>query len=416
MQEQLAVRMEALRELADPAAALRGLRELQLEWQKVALGPRDGGQALWKRFVAARDQVRARTEAYVANLARERAENLTRKQVLCEKAEELASSTDWIRTADAIKGLQAEWKTIGPGPRRAEQALWERFRAACDRFFTRRHEDLAQRKQAWAANLARKEALCARAEALADSGDWEATATEFKRLQAEWKTVGPVRRSRSEVLWRRFHEACDRFFERYKHRHDTDRAARLSERETIVQEIEALAGTDGNGVSGADRLAALRGLRGRWNAATPLPRDILLPLKERIESALVTFARRNPDVVHGSELDVDTNIHRLESLCNRAEHLAGSDADSGSETTSPAAILASQLREALAANTIGGRGDAESRRRAIEHEARQLQNAWDAVGFVPESLARPLADRFRRALRRSVDQPERRGTLAGRTG
>jgi hypothetical protein len=416
VQEQLAARMEGLRDVADPAEALRGLRELQLEWQKVALGPRDGGQALWKRFTAARDQVRARTEAYVANLARERGENLTRKQALCEKAEELASSTDWIRTADAIKALQAEWKTIGPGPRRAEQALWERFRAACDRFFSRRHEDLAQRKQAWAENLARKEALCARAEALADSEDWDATATEVKRLQAEWKTVGPVRRSRSEVLWRRFHEACDRFFERYKHRHDTDRAARLGDREAVVQEIEALARADGSDASGPERLATVRGLRARWNAAPPLPRDIVSPLKDRIESALVAFARRNPDVVHGSELDVDANIRRLEGLCARAEHLARSDAESSSETTSPAAILASQLREALAANTIGGRGDAESRRRAIEQEARQLQSAWDAVGFVPESVARPLTDRFKRALRRNVDQSERRGTLAGRAG
>jgi hypothetical protein len=428
VQEQLAARMEALREATDPAEALRGLRELQLEWRKVALGPRDGGQGLWKRFLTARDQVRARTEAYVANLARERAENLARKQALCEKAEALASSTDWIRTAETIKGLQAEWKGIGAGPRRGEQVLWERFRAACDQFFSRRHEDLAQRKKAWAANLVRKEELCARAEALADSDDWDATAVEFKRLQAEWKTIGPVRRSRSEILWRRFHEACDRFFERYKHRHDTDRAARVNDRESIVREIEALAAADGEGpgstdkegaesASGPDRLTSIRGLRARWNAAPALPHDLIAPLKERVESALVTFAQRNPDVVRGSELDVEANTHRLEALCARAEQLAGSDADTASaSTSSPAAILASQLREALAANTIGGRGDVESRRRAVEQEARQLQMAWDAVGFVPESRARPLADRFRRALRRSVDQTERRGSLAGRAG
>ena len=80
----------------------------------------------------------------------------------------------WIQTADEIKTLQAEWKTIGPVSRGQEKAIWERFRAACDRFFTRRHEDLAERKTVWAENFAKKEALCVQVEALADSTDWDA--------------------------------------------------------------------------------------------------------------------------------------------------------------------------------------------------------------------------------------------------
>ncbi|HXE79201.1 MAG TPA: DUF349 domain-containing protein, partial [Vicinamibacterales bacterium] len=205
VQEQLCQRMEALRSEEDPAKAVQGMHALLAEWKKAALGPREGGQALWRRFVTARDEIRQRVAPYLEEQARQRAENLAKKEALCEKAEALADSTDWIRTAKAIQALQAEWKSIGPGPRRAEQAAWERFRAACDRFFKRRHEDLAHRKQEWAANLAQKEALCARAEALADSTDWEAAAAELKRLQAEWKRVGPVRRSKSEALWQRFH-------------------------------------------------------------------------------------------------------------------------------------------------------------------------------------------------------------------
>ena len=150
----------------------------------------------------------------------------------------------------------------------------------------------------------------------------------------------------------------------------------------------------------------MRQLRSRWASAPVLPRELLAPLKERVEAAFVAFARGNPDVVRGTELDIDANVERLERLCARAEQLARSDSDSPRET-SPAAILASQLREALAANTIGGKGDADSRRRAAEQEARQLQNAWESVGFVPESIGRPLAERFRRALRQG-DTRERR--------
>jgi hypothetical protein len=409
VQEQLCARMEELRIVEDPAQAIRGMRELQLEWQKVALGPRDRGQALWRRFVAARDQVRARTESFVAEQARQRTENLQRKQALCEKAEALAESTDWIRTAEAIKALQAEWKTVGPGPRRGEQALWDRFRAACDRFFSRRHDDLAQRKQVWTANLALKEALCARAEAIAGSEDWDAAAAEVKRLQAEWKTIGPVRRSRSEALWRRFHEACDRFFERYKERHDTERAARVTDREAVVAAIEALAAAAGTpDAAETDALAAMRSLKARWESGPGLPREVLGPLKDRVEAALVTFAGGHPDLVRGSDLDVDANVRRLESLCERAEQLSRTEGEGTQAPASPAAILASQLREALAANTIGGRGEADSRRARVEQEARQLQTAWDSVGFVPEPVGRRLGDRFRKALRRSVEPRDRR--------
>src|SRR5204862_4915341 len=168
-----------------------------------------------KRFKAAHDEAWARCESHFAAQAEARGENLAKKVALCERAESLADSTNWIRTADEIKKLQAEWKTIGAVTRGQEKAVWERFRAACDRFFTRRHADLAQRKAPWAEDYARKEALCVKAEALAASTEWDAAAAEVRRLQAEWKTIGPVKKTRSEAIWQRFRAASDQFFSRY---------------------------------------------------------------------------------------------------------------------------------------------------------------------------------------------------------
>ena len=121
--------------------------------------PRAQGEALWQRFKAAHDEAWSRCEAHFAAQAEARGENLAKKVALCERAEALADSTNWIQTAEEIKKLQAEWKTIGAVSRGQEKAIWERFRGACDRFFTRRHADLAERKTVWAANLAKKEAL-----------------------------------------------------------------------------------------------------------------------------------------------------------------------------------------------------------------------------------------------------------------
>ena len=183
VQEQLCGRMEALLEQDDLKDAARQIRVLQQEWKKVKTASRDRSEALWHRFKDAQDAVRERCKPLFAKQAEEKAEHLKRKEELCEKAELLADSTDWIRTADTIKKLQAEWKTIGPAFQ--EKATWERFRAACDRFFTRRKRDLAERRTTWAANLAAKVALCEQVEAIADMPELEATAAQLiRKLQA----------------------------------------------------------------------------------------------------------------------------------------------------------------------------------------------------------------------------------------
>ena len=185
--------------------------------------PRAQGEALWRRFKTAHDEVWARCEAHFAAEAERAPENLAEEDraVRARRSARRLDQLDSDRRRD--QALQAEWKTIGPVSRGQEKAVWERFRAACDRFFTRRHDDLAQRKTPWAENLAKKEALCAQAEALADSTDWDAAAAEIRRLQGEWKTIGPVKKSRSEAIWQRFRGACDRFFARYAQRHEIAR-------------------------------------------------------------------------------------------------------------------------------------------------------------------------------------------------
>ena len=173
-------------------------------------------------------------------MAAEQAQHLAVRQAICEQAEGLAQSTDWIATADTLKRLQGEWNSAGAVPKDQAAELARRFRAACDTFFTRRKTDLTERKQVWAGNSQRKEALCARVETLSQSIEWAVAFAEIKQLQAEWKTVGPVRKNRSEVLWKRFRAACDVFFERYGKRHEIEHTQRLHDREALVQALEAM--------------------------------------------------------------------------------------------------------------------------------------------------------------------------------
>src|SRR5206468_4396347 len=132
--------------------------------------------------------------------------------------------------------------------------------------------DLAQRKEVWSANQARKEALCARAEELAESRDWDKAAAELRRLQTDWKTIGPVRRSKSEALWQRFRAAADRFFERYKRRDAIELESRQADRESLITELEGLFPADG-AEAPADLLEKVRSLRTRWNQSTTAVRS-----------------------------------------------------------------------------------------------------------------------------------------------
>ena len=246
IQEELVKRVESLRTVTDLFDAGRQLKDLRRQWKAVSAGPRDDGDALWQRFKVAADEIQARCDEHFGRVAAEQAENLARRQALCEQAEALAQSTDWIATADTLKRLQGDWVRIGPAPREVAGELARRFRVACDTFFTRRKTDLTERKHVWAANAQKKEALCARAEAIAESSDWVAAFTEIKQLQAEWKTAGPVRKNRSEILWKRFRTACDHFFERYGKRHEITQQHRVSDRESLVQAMEALTATPGS--------------------------------------------------------------------------------------------------------------------------------------------------------------------------
>jgi hypothetical protein len=289
-----------------------------------------------------------------------------------------------------------------------EKAIWERFRAACDHFFTRRQEDLKHRKEMWAANLARKEALCEKAESLADSTEWDATAAVVRQLQAEWKTVGPVRKSKSDAVWQRFRTACDRFFDRYKHRDQAELAAKAAPRDAIVRELEGLVPAESTVGDMPDGLYEIvRDARARWQQAPELPRHMQQDMAARYHQALSRVIAAWPAAFSGTDLDPETTRKRMEKLVARVEQcLNGSGtAPAAQREMTPTERLAQQLRERLATNTIGGRSgeSEESRWRAAEQEVRSAQSQWARLGPVPADIAAPLNERFQRACRRFYD-------------
>jgi hypothetical protein len=284
--------------------------------------------------------------------------------------------------------------------------VWERFRKPCDHFFTRWQEHRNLRSHEWADNLAKKEALCEKAEALRESTEWEAGSAEIKRLQAEWRTIGAVKKTRSEAIWQRFRAACDHFFDRYKNRDEHARRAAQDAREGICGELEALLPAEGEtSEPPADLVARLSAAQTAWRQAGSLPHDQMAALDERFSAVRDRLLQTFPRAFEGSDLDPEASRRKAEKLVVRVEGLLAELAPGGgAPRPQNAEELAARLRDALASNTIGGREAVEAKWHSASVEVESAQAAWKRLGPVPGAEGRDLSARFEQACRRFFEQ------------
>ncbi|KAA0100948.1 DUF349 domain-containing protein [Mycolicibacterium sp. P1-18] len=178
------------------------LREILDEWRTVTGLDRKTDDALWKRYSAARETFNRRRGSHFAELDRERVGTRQAKEALCERAEQLADSTDWGATAATFRDMLTEWKAAGRAAKDVDDALWKRFKAAQDKFFKARNAVNAERDAEFEANAATKEALLAKAEAI-DLSNAEAARAALRTIGAEWDAVGKVPRERAPEFERR---------------------------------------------------------------------------------------------------------------------------------------------------------------------------------------------------------------------
>lgn len=227
--------------------AFHKLQKLHEQWREVGPVANEYKEPLWDRFKEASTRVNKKHQEYFDRLKEEQKRNLDLKTELCVKTEELSqaimtSRKDWSKASDELMEIQKVWKTIGFAPKKDNTKIYERFRAACDRFFENKRGFYLRVKSEMDNNLQLKTDLCIQAEALQESDDWKKTTDEFIALQRRWKETGPVPRKQSEAVWKRFRAACDRFFDR-KSEHfaglDSQYEENLAAKRALLEEIRA---------------------------------------------------------------------------------------------------------------------------------------------------------------------------------
>jgi hypothetical protein len=195
---------EAKRALVDEAeklaqstqwkAAGDRLRAIVEEWRAIKGVDRKLDSELWKRVSTARSEFGRRRGAHFAALDEQRKEVVAQKEKLVAEAESLSGSSEWVATANRYRTLMSHWKAAGRASKDADDALWQRFRAAQDAFFSRRSAAFDERDSEQKANQAAKESVVAEAEAIDPEADLAAAQTKLRDVQSRYAAIGKVPR------------------------------------------------------------------------------------------------------------------------------------------------------------------------------------------------------------------------------
>lgn len=288
-----------LAEEADVIGAFKKLQALHDLWRATGPVAKEFRESVWAEFKEASTAVNKRHQDFFEARKHEEQTNEEAKTRLCEEIEaidvaSIKSFTEFEKATDKIKEIQARWKELGFASRKVNNALYTRFRKACDDFFARKAEYFTKTKEELASNLEKKIRLCERAEALKDSTDYRATTEKIIALQAEWKTIGSVARKHSDSVWQRFMTACNHFFDARKKEvagRRQEENENLAAKRLVIEALKAIP----SDASRNEVIEALKEQQARWNAIGHVPFRLKDSLHDEYRDAL-NAVRENFDL------------------------------------------------------------------------------------------------------------------------
>ncbi len=251
LKEKLCENAERLADEKDIISAFHQLQELHQEYREIGPVSKELREQIWARFKAASTVINKRHQQHFEEMRANEEENLAKKTALCEKVETIVAAenkgaADWEKRTKEIIEIQAEWKTIGFAPQKMNVKIFERFRTACDVFFSRKADFFKAMKEKYAQNAEKKKELVEKARQLSESTDWKSTADKLIALQKEWKTIGMVPRKLGDKLWNDFITACNHFFEARNAAHAGTRGEErenLSKKKAVIAKLKEMMGT-----------------------------------------------------------------------------------------------------------------------------------------------------------------------------
>jgi hypothetical protein len=248
---------------------------------------------LWERFREATSKINRKHQEFYEQLKATQKKNLEAKTHLCEQVEEINKQTfpshkEWDKKSAEIIELQKIWKKIGYAPKKSNNKIYQRFRDACDMFFSNKREFYIENKEIQNNNLQQKIELCIQAESLQNSTEWQKTTEDLIQLQKKWKEIGPVSRKFSGKIWKRFRKTCDTFFQKkseYYSQIDSTYEDNLKHKKELIGEIQTFKPVENM----EENFNLLNDYQRRWTEIGYVPfkhkDDILQEYREAINKA-----------------------------------------------------------------------------------------------------------------------------------
>ena len=310
--------VEKLQDEKDIISAFHQLQKLHQQWREIGPVAKDLREELWSRFKAASTVINKRHQQHFENLKAKEQENLEAKTAICEQIEgidytALKTFKDWDEKNNEVLALQQKWRTIGFTPKKHNTKIFERFRAACDVFFTKKTEFYKAIKTEMEKNLEKKRALCEKAEALKDSTDWKGTTEKLIALQKEWKTIGQVTRRHSDSIWKRFITACDYFFDNKNKNVSSQKSeeqANLEAKKALIEKVKTM----DESLETEEAISTLKEWIAEWNEIGHVP----FKEKDKVYKAFHEAVDAQFD-----RLKVDQRDRRMKSYRNNVSEMAG---------------------------------------------------------------------------------------------
>ena len=309
LKQALCESVERLDAEKDIVSAFHQVQKFHQDWKEIGPVSRELREEIWTRFKNASTIISKKHQEHFEELRGMEQRNLEEKTAFCEAVEAIDCSTlktikEWDTQNKYVIELQEKWKAIGFAPKKHNQKIFERFRAACDAYFKNRKEFFAGIKENQEANLQKKISLCEKAEAMKDDQNWKETTDKFIALQKEWKETGPAPKKHSETVWKRFIAACDHFFEQ-KNTHfssqKTEEVENLKKKKEIIEKIDQI----DEALPANEAIKMIRGLMAEWNSVGFVPfRD-----KEKIQKDFRKAVNK-----HFDRLKVDEAERRLQAF------------------------------------------------------------------------------------------------------
>jgi hypothetical protein len=307
---------EKLIDEPDVVTAFQHLQKLHNEWHEIGPVSRELREEIWQRFKNASTVINKKHQTYFESIRKIEEDNLAAKTALCEKIESIDFSVlktfgEWEEATKNILALQDEWRAIGFAPRKLNQKHFERYRHACDAFFSAKAEFYKQVRNSYAENYRKKTELCEKAESLKDNTDWKETSEKFIQLQKEWKAIGPVPRKYSDELWKRFISACDYFFDQKQKNINSlhgEELENLEKKKNLIAKIDSLQKSDNSN----ETIASLRALIDEWSTIGHVP----FKEKDKIYKDFRAAVDRKYE-----EFNIDRVSRRLETFKNNLKDM-----------------------------------------------------------------------------------------------